>query len=131
MSNRRKFIKQSTLTSAAFAMSTNAFSSILDASAMGSNQKIRMGFIGLGNRGTQLLNWFMENPDVEVVALCDVYQPYVLRDRTKVADRYLETGKVPKMDENLGSGIKRYSDYRELLDQKDISDKLKKLFQIS
>lgn len=120
MSNRRKFIKQSTLTSAAFAMSTNAFSSILDPSAMGSNQKIRMGFIGLGNRGTQLLNWFMENPDVEVVALCDVYQPYVLRDRTKVADRYLETGKVPKMDENLGSGIKRYSDYRELLDQKDI-----------
>ena len=68
-------------------------------SVMGANEKIRMGFIGLGNRGTLLLNWFMENADVEVVALCDVYEPYTLRDRSKVAERYLEIGKVPKMGE--------------------------------
>ncbi|MBC3756771.1 Gfo/Idh/MocA family oxidoreductase [Hyunsoonleella sp. SJ7] len=89
-------------------------------SVMGANEKIRMGFIGLGNRGTLLLNWFMENPDVEVAALCDVYEPYTLRDRSKVAERYLEIGKVPKMGEAFGSKVKRYTDFRKLLEQKDI-----------
>ncbi|MFD2725668.1 Gfo/Idh/MocA family protein [Hyunsoonleella rubra] len=89
-------------------------------SVIGANEKIRMGFIGLGNRGTLLLNWFMENPDVEVVALCDVYEPYTLRDRSKVTERYLEIGKVPKMGEDFGSKVKRYTDFRKLLEQKDI-----------
>jgi predicted dehydrogenase len=120
MSNRRKFIKQSTLSGAAVAMAPQAFSSILKPSVLHSNDKIRIGFIGLGNRGTQLLHWFMENPDVEVAALCDVYQPYLMRERSSVDQRYLATGKVPNMNENFGNGIRRYSDYRELLDQKDI-----------
>ena len=107
-------------------MATIGITSGLQASAMslksvmGANEKIRMGFIGMGNRGTSLLNWFMENPDVEVVALCDVYEPYILRDRTKVAERYLEIGKVPKMGEEFGSKVKRYTDFRKLLEQKDI-----------
>lgn len=107
-------------------MATIGITSGLQASAMslksvmGANEKIRMGFIGLGNRGTLLLNWFMENPDVEVVALSDVYEPYTLRDRSKVAERYLEIGKVPKMGEELGSKVKRYTDFRKLLEQKDI-----------
>lgn len=120
MSNRRKFIKQSTLSGAAVAIAPQAFSSILKPSVLHSNDKIRIGFIGLGNRGTQLLHWFMENPDVEVAALCDVYQPYLMRERSTVDQRYLATGKVPNMNENFGNGIRRYSDYRELLDQKDI-----------
>ncbi|NBS18401.1 MAG: gfo/Idh/MocA family oxidoreductase [Flavobacteriia bacterium] len=120
MSNRRKFIKQSTLSGAAVVMAPQAFSSILKPSVLHSNDKIRIGFIGLGNRGTQLLHWFMENPDVEVAALCDVYQPYLMRERSSVDQRYLATGKVPNMNENFGNGIRRYSDYRELLDQKDI-----------
>ena len=107
-------------------MATIGLTSGLQASAMslksvmGANEKIRMGFIGLGNRGTLLLNWFMENADVEVVALCDVYEPYTLRDRSKVAERYLEIGKVPKMGEEFSSKVKRYTDFRKLLEQKDI-----------
>lgn len=44
-------------------------------------------FIGLGNRGTDHLNWFMENEDVEVAALCDVYELYIRRDRSAVIQR--------------------------------------------
>ncbi len=37
-------------------------------SALGANDKIRVGFIGSGNRGTQLMQWFMNNP-LRVAAL--------------------------------------------------------------
>lgn len=32
---------------------------------------------------------FMNEPDCEVAALCDVYEPYILRDRSKVDPRYI------------------------------------------
>ena len=67
MTNRRKFIKQSALTSAAIAFGTEAFSFQKKRKLTSPNDKIRVGFIGLGNRGSQLLSWFMENDDVEVV----------------------------------------------------------------
>ena len=79
-----------------------------------------MGFIGLGNRGSQLLSWFMENDDVEVAALCDVYEPYIFRDRSKVSERYLKIGKVPKLGQPIASNVKKYKDYRRLLEQNDI-----------
>jgi len=60
--NRRKF-----LTTAALA--TTAYST---SQVMGANEKIRMGFIGLGGRGMGSANWFDEIEDVEVAALCDV-----------------------------------------------------------
>ena len=69
----------------------------------GANDKIRTGFIGIGNRGSQLLNLFMKQPDVEVAALCDIYEPYLLRDHSKVDPRYLKdrAGQVPKMGEKF------------------------------
>ena len=72
MTNRRKFIKQSALTSAAIAFGTEAFSFQKKRKLTSPIDKIRVGFIGLGNRGSQLLSWFMENDDIEVAALCDV-----------------------------------------------------------
>lgn len=88
----------------------------------GSNEKIRMGFIGIGNRGSQLLELFMQNNDVEIAALCDVYEPYLLRDRSKVDSRYLadRNGQIPKMGEKFNSQPKTYNDYRKLLEDKDI-----------
>ena len=119
-SNRRNFIKQSALSTAGLALGTDLYSAPYDKKVLGSNDKIRVGFIGLGNRGSQLLNWFMKNKDVEVTAYCDVYEPYVKRDRSIVSKKYLKMGKVPKMDEKLGSNVKQYKDYRKLLSQKDI-----------
>ena len=56
---------------------------------------------------------------MEVAALCDVYAPYTSRDRSAVAKRYLDIGKVPKMGEDLGK-VKQYADFRKMLEQKDI-----------
>ena len=120
MSNRRKFIKQSVLSTAGLSIGNEVFSAPFSQKVLGSNNKIRLGFIGLGNRGSQLLNWFMQNDDVEIAAFCDVYEPYISRDRSLVSRKYLEMGKVPKMNESLSSNVKRYKDYRELLAQKDI-----------
>lgn len=120
MSNRRKFIKQSVLSTAGLSIGNEVFSAPFSQKVLGSNNKIRVGFIGLGNRGSQLLNWFMQNDDVEIAAFCDVYEPYISRDRSLVSKKYLEMGKVPKMNESLSSNVKRYKDYRELLAQKDI-----------
>ena len=63
----------------------------------------------------------MQNDDVEIAAFCDVYGPYISRTGPSCQKKYLEMGKVPKMNESLSSNVKRYKDYRELLAQKKIS----------
>ena len=121
--NRRDFITKTTLATAGISVGMNSFSSVGKSTAkLGANDKIRMGFIGIGNRGSQLLEIFMQNKDVEINALCDVYEPYLLRDRSKVDSRYLadRNGQVPKMGEKFPKPPKIYNDYRKLLEDKDI-----------
>ena len=43
---------------------------------LGANERVRLGFVGVGNRGDQLLDAFLEHKDCDVVALCDAYAPY-------------------------------------------------------
>ena len=40
--------------------------------------KIRVGFVGVGNRGSQLMQAFATQEDCEFVGVADVYQPYRL-----------------------------------------------------
>jgi predicted dehydrogenase len=117
--SRREFIARSGLATAGTTLGVNALSA-RGPGPRGSSEKIRMGFIGIGNRGSQLLPLFMRHPDVEIAALCDVYEPYVSRDRAAVHPRYLELGMVPRMGETFGREVKRYSDFRKMLEQKDI-----------
>lgn len=119
---RREFITKSTAAVAGVSVGLNAFSSVKTYRIFGAGDKIRMGFIGIGNRGSQLLNLFMQNDDCEIAALCDVYEPYTLRDRNKVDSRYLESrpGQIPKMGEKFAKPPKIYKDYRDLLADKDI-----------
>jgi NADH/NAD ratio-sensing transcriptional regulator Rex len=116
---RRDFITRLSLSTAGMTIGMNAISAPVT-KKVGANDKIRVGFIGIGNRGSQLMGWFRENSDVEVTALCDVYEPYIYRDRSKVAKRYLDIGKVPRMGENLGKNVQTYTDFRKMLEQKDI-----------
>lgn len=122
MNNRRNFIKHSALTTAGIAIGAQAISAPFGSSVLGANDKIRMGFIGIGNRGSQLLDLFMQNSDCEIAALCDVYEPYNTRKRETVDSRYLQTmgGQIPKMGEKFPKPPKIYSDYRKLLEDKDI-----------
>ena len=116
-STRREFIKKTALTTSALALG-----STIPARVLGANDKIRMGFIGVGNRGSQLLDEFMTNADVQVAALCDVYEPYLQRDHSKVSKRFIDEvgGRVPAMKEEFTNNVKRYKDFRKLLEQKDI-----------
>lgn len=117
--SRREFITRSGFATAGTTLGVNALSA-RGLSHPGGRDKIRMGFIGVGNRGSQLLNLFIKHPDVEIAALCDVYEPYTTRVRSSVHQRFMETGKVPPMGEQLGSKVQRYSDFRQMLEQKDI-----------
>ena len=113
---RREFLKKSS----AAALGVGILGAPVPQSVLGANDRIRIGFIGVGNRGSQLLHMFMANKDVEVAALCDVYEPYIHRDRSKVIQRYLATGKIPEMGEIFPNEVKRYIDFRKMLEQKDI-----------
>ncbi len=121
-SSRREFIRKTGLIVAGIAST----SSVLKASGYhhipGANERIRVGFIGVGNRGSQLLNLFMKHADCEIAALCDTYAPYTTRNRNEVEPRYLQAmgGQIPKMGEKFSSPPKIYTDYRQLLEDKSI-----------
>src|SRR3989442_14882422 len=71
--------------------------------ALGANDRIRLGFIGLGNRGDQVLDGFLEHRDAEVVAICDLHQPYLDFAAKKI-----------------GASPRQFKDYRRLLDLRDV-----------
>lgn len=120
--SRRTFLSQTGLLAAGVALGASSASATSYSRIIGANEKIRVGFIGIGNRGSQLLNLFMSQPDMQAAALCDIYEPYLQRDRSKVHPRYLATmpGRVPKMDEKFSVKPELYNDYRKLLDDKTI-----------
>jgi len=121
--SRRDFIKKSALTVAGISMGTSAFPTIdVKGTIIGANDKVHMGFIGVGNRGTQLLQAFTKVPDFKLAALCDLYQPYLTRKRETVDPRYLSTisSWVPRMGEDFGPDVALYSDYRKMLEDKNI-----------
>jgi predicted dehydrogenase len=93
--SRRDFTKTLIIAGA-----STALSSLPAASA---NDRVRLGFIGVGNRGDQVLDAFLKQPDCEVAALCDLSEAYMDHAAQKA-----------------GSSPRRFKDYRELLDQKDI-----------
>src|SRR6185503_17679185 len=70
---------------------------------LGANDRIRAAFVGISNRGSQLMEAALPNQDLEVVAICDVW------------DTALD-----KWTARLGAGAKRYTDYRQILDRKDV-----------
>jgi predicted dehydrogenase len=125
---RRDFLKKSSMVVAGISVAgvnkTTVAAPLADTKkrVIGANDKVRVGFIGVGNRGTQLLHLFMEQPDCEVAALCDVYEPYVTRDYSAVLDRYKKDmgTRIPKMGENFPSNVRQYKDYREMLGDKSI-----------
>jgi predicted dehydrogenase len=120
--SRRKFILKSTAASTGIAFGLNTFAFPGKVQKVGASDKIRVGFIGVGNRGSELLNLLMRQPDCEVAALCDIYEPYVLRDRSLVNSRWLRDlgRRIPKMGEKFSKQPNVYSDYRKLLDDKQI-----------
>ncbi len=125
---RRDFLKKSSMAAAGLSITgvgiTSKGAPIIDTKQriIGANDRVRVGFIGVGNRGTQLLHLFMEQPDCEVAALCDVYEPYITRNYSSVSERYKKDmgTRIPTMGENFPKSVKQFKDYRKLLEDKNI-----------
>ncbi len=83
-----------------------ALSSASLISAQSPNDQVRVAFIGVGNRGSYLLRHTLDVPGVKVVAICDL-DPATLQ---KAIDQATAKGHSPE----------GYSEYRKLLDRKDI-----------
>ncbi len=119
---RREFILKSGIATAGVTIGATRLSAFNSGSVIGANEKIRVGFIGVGNRGTAVMHEFMNEPDCEVAAICDVYEPYITRDRSRVDQRYIEeiSRWIPRMGEEFPNKVGRYTDYRKLLEDKSI-----------
>ncbi len=120
--SRRKFLKNSVV-AAGTTLSVEAVGVPSTQSRPGANERVRVGFIGVGNRGTQLLQGFLAQADCQIAALCDVYEPYLSRDKSQVDPEILKSlseGRVPSMGERFESPVARYKDFRRLLEQKDL-----------
>src|SRR5262249_49099417 len=73
----------------------------------GANDRFRLGLIGAGSRGNQLLDSFFKHGDMEIVAVADV------------DDRH--TGEtVERIKKEKGNAAQGVRDYRALLDRKDV-----------
>jgi len=92
---RRDFIKQGALGTAA--MLVYPTSRIL-----GANDRVRVGMIGVGGRGEELLKQVLKVPNAQLVAIADVYSHR--RDEAK----------------QMAPGIQTLDDYRRLLDMKEL-----------
>jgi len=69
---------------------------------MGANDRVGFGVIGTGSRGTGVAGNFLENQEVELRALCDVYPPRMEKLRS------------------TRPGVKTFTDHRELLALKEV-----------
>jgi predicted dehydrogenase len=82
---------------------TAAATALSYARILGANDRVRVGYIGLGNRGDQVHDAFLEHGDAQTVAVCDLRDDYM--------DFAIKKSRATP---------KKYSDYRKLLEDKDV-----------
>lgn len=95
--NRRRFARTSVSSMLVLAATGKA------SAHAAASERLRVGFIGVGNRGGQVMSAFLEQADVEVVAICDVYQPH-----------------LEKTNGRLQHPVKTYTDFRKLIEHPDM-----------
>src|SRR5438046_1601657 len=131
--SRRRFLKGSAAAAVAAAAGCNSRNGktttvennrtpdIVPSSAVGTDdtpppsQRINVGFIGIGNMGSGHLGSFVNNREVQLLAMCDVREE--VRNRTK---KLVEETYANVFDKGSYSGCATYLDFRELLQREDI-----------
>ncbi len=107
---RRQFIKSNM----AAALAVSAFPSIIPSSALGKDgavapsERVVVGAIGVGARGQDVLNRFLDVKQCQVVALCDVKQDVLAKAKGLVDGAY------------QNKDCQTSADYRQLTARKDI-----------
>ncbi len=105
---RREFLSKSVLGAATIAASS--VGALAPATALGANDRLSIGVIGVGGRGTQLmgdLHKVDKDLNVEITAICDVWRPAREKAAKTVKDWY---GNDPRV----------FSDFEELLALDDV-----------
>ncbi len=104
--NRRAFLQTSSIASTSFLL--------VPACALGkkqriaANDRINIGCIGVGPRGTSVMKHFLQNPKCRVVALCDV-KSNVLKEKKQLVDEAYDN-----------QDCRTYHDFRDLVSRDDI-----------
>ncbi len=103
MINRRKFIKNTSLTTAGIAAGT----SFLSAGILGSNQTVNAAVVGVRSRGNALTQAINTAENIKVIAFCDV-DDKIIEKHNKFCE--MELGYIPPVEK----------DFRKLIENKDI-----------
>lgn len=108
--NRRRFIELSSILAGSSTLATSMpwLTAFQDTEPSGRNasDRVRIGFIGVGNRGSTLLRNvknFAGRMNVEIAAVCDIYEPHY-QDAIRLTD-----GKA-----------QAFYDYREMIDKVEL-----------
>ncbi|MCQ2151646.1 MAG: Gfo/Idh/MocA family oxidoreductase [Bacteroidales bacterium] len=104
--NRRQFLGAAASLGVGAAM--NPYVSRASGLKVGANDKIHVGLIGANGQGFSNLSAFLNNPEVECTAICDV-------DQGVLARRVAEAAKIQG---RKVAGV--YSDWRKLIDDKNV-----------
>ena len=105
MTSRRIFLKSSGTAAAGITLVSSLSSTVASCAA---SNKVNVGLVGCNGMGFSDLKTFLENPEVECIALCDIDESVLNR---RAADVKKIRGKKPA---NL------YKDWRKLIENKDI-----------
>lgn len=107
--HRRRFLQTTALAAVPFLLPGRLWSAETAA-----NERINLGFIGVGKQARGLLGGFIGRKEVRVVAVCDVDTTRRENAKKSVEDRYAK-------DQLAGyKGCAAYTDFRELLARSDI-----------
>jgi predicted dehydrogenase len=107
--NRRNFLQKSAVSAAAIGLTPlmgSPYSSIYGKNAPGN--KVKVALMGCRSMGYSDLNTFLDYPETECIALCDIDDEWLNK---RAADVEKKTGKkVPHL----------YKDWRKIIDNKDV-----------
>ena len=106
MSTRRDFLLQATIAGTGIVAMPRSLYGM--GKRVAPSDRVRVGLIGCKGMGWSDLNSFLDNPEVECIALCDIDDEPLNQRAENVA------GKSGKKPANL------YKDWRKLIDNKDI-----------
>jgi predicted dehydrogenase len=106
MTSRRTFLKNTAITTAGLGLVPTLSASL---SGCASSDRINVGLIGCNGMGFADLTAFLDHPQVECIALCDIDDSVLQR---RAAD-------VEKMRGNKPANL--YKDWRKLIDNKEIN----------
>ncbi len=120
MVSRRRFLEAGALAVSAAGLARRSSAQARPVAPVAPSDRVRVAFIGVGNRGDQLLDAFAKQPDVEIAALCDAYEPYLQRDAAAIHPRFQAMGRIPRMSTAVAASVPRERDFRRVLDRRDV-----------